>query len=253
MKINPPAGYDKIAPLQKHHRVTLPPAGTAPASFSRLHSLPISFAEFGAACRDYPLLFLHRGTDKFSAVAALGMQPRQNLFMLSDGAWDRRVYLPAYVRRYPFCMSGVTLDGEERRERVVCVESGAIQGNGEALYDKTGGPLPHWKTLERLIFDFESDLLRSDEMCDLLQDLDLLEPFTMKAEVDGFTLQLEGMYRVSQEKLESSPDAALRSLFDAGAMDRIYAHLLSLDNFRRLLNRRSFFAIKPPEDRREFN
>lgn len=253
MKINPPAGYDQITPLQKHHRVTLPPAGMAPASFSRLHALPISFAEFTPASRDYPLVFIRRGNDAYSAVAALGMQPRQNLFMLSDGAWDRRVYLPAYVRRYPFCMSKLTVDGEDRRERVVCVESEALGGEGEALYDKTGNPLAHWKTLERLILDFEADLLRADEMCDLLQDLDLLEPFTMKAEVDGFTMQLEGMFRVSQERLETSPDDATRRLFDAGVMDRIYAHLLSLENFRRLLNRRSFFAIKPPADRRELN
>jgi hypothetical protein len=253
MKINPPAGYDQISPLQKHHRVTLPPAGMAPPSFSRLHALPISFAEFGPASRDYPLVFVRRGDDAFSAVAALGMQPRQNLFMLSDGAWDRRVYLPAYVRRYPFCMSKLSIDGEERRERVVCIEAEALHEDGEPLYDKAGNALAHWKTLERLILDFEADLLRSDEMCELLQEFDLLEPFTMKAEVDGFTLQLEGMYRVAQERLESSPDSVTRRLFDAGVMERVYAHLLSLDNFRRLLNRRSFFAIKPPGDRRELN
>jgi hypothetical protein len=253
MKINPPAGYDQIAPLQKDHRVMLPPAGTAPPSFARLHTLPISFAEFGPAGRDYPLVFVRRGEAAFSAVAALGMQPRQNLFMLSDGAWDRRVYLPAYVRRYPFCMSRLTVDGEERPERVVCVEAGALHEEGEPLYEQGGQPLAHWKTLERLIMDFEADLLRADEMCELLQELDLLEPFTMKAEVDGFTLQLEGMYRVAQERLESSPGAVTRRLFDTGAMERIYAHLLSLDNFRRLLNRRSFFAVKSPTGRREFN
>jgi hypothetical protein len=252
MKINPPAGYDQISPLQKHHRVILPPAGMAPPSFSRLHALPISFAEFGPASRDYPLVFIRHG-DRFNAVAALGMQPRQNLFMLSDGAWDRRVYLPAYVRRYPFCMSRLAVEGEERRERVVCVEAGALHEEGEPLYDKGGNPLAHWRTLERLITDFEADLLRADEMCGLLQEFDLLEPFTMKAEVDGFTLQLEGMYRVAQERLESSACAVTRRLFDAGAMERIYAHLLSLDNFCRLLNRRSFFAVKSPADRREFN
>lgn len=253
MKINLPAGYEQLSPLQKHHRVSLPPAGVAPASFARLHALPISFAEFGPASRDYPLVFLRTGEDSYSAVAALGMQPRQNLFMLSDGAWDRRVYLPAYVRRYPFCMSKVAVDGEERRERVVCVEAEALHGGGEALYDKAGQPLEHWIKLERLILDFEADLQRSDEMCALLVELDLLEPFTMKAEVDGFTMQLEGMYRVAQDRLETSPDEVPRRLFEAGAMERIYAHLLSLDNFRRLLNRRSFFAIKAPEDRRELN
>jgi hypothetical protein len=39
----------------------------------------------------------------------------------------------------------------------------------------------------------------------------------------------------------------------AGAMEKIYSHLLSLDNFRRLLNRRSFFAIKPPNNLGDLN
>ena len=253
MKIIPPVGYEQIAPLQKQHRIALPANGAAPAAFGRLHAIPISLAEFAPASRDYPLVFLRHAGDGFTAVAAVGLQPRQNLFLLGDGLWDRRVYLPAYVRRYPFCMSKVTVDGEERRERVICVEAGAIQSDGEALYDKNGNPLAHWTTLERMIFDYESDLARSDELCKLLDEMDLLEPFTMKAEVDGFTMQLQGMHRVAQDKLESLHEDSLRRLFEAGMMDKIYAHLLSLENFRRLLNRRSFFAIKPPADSRELN
>lgn len=254
MKIIPPAGYEQVVPLQKHHRVALPASGAAPAAFARLHTIPVGITEFGPACRDYPVVFFHdEASDSFNAVAALGLQSRQNLFMLDDGRWDRRVYLPAYVRRYPFCMSNDTADGEGGMEPIVCVESGAIQRGGEALYDKSGQPLAHWTVLERLIFECETDLARSDELCKLLEEMELLEPFTMKAEVDGFTMQLEGMHRVAQGKLESLHEDSLRRLFEAGMMDKIYAHLLSLDNFRRLLNRRSFFAIKPPSDARELN
>lgn len=254
MKITPPAGYEQVAPLQKHHRVTLPASGAAASAFGRLHAIPIGLAEFGPASRDYPLVFIrHPAADDFTAVAALGLQPQQNLFVLGDGLWDRRVYLPTYVRRYPFCMSKVAVDGEDRKERIVCVEASALEEGGEALYDKRGEPLAHWRVLERLIFDYESELARSEELCKLLGEMSLLEPFTMKAEVDGFTLQLQGMHRVAQDKLESLHADSLRHLFEAGMMDKIYAHLLSLENFRRLLNRRSFFAIKPPADSRELN
>src|SRR5262245_58546472 len=112
MTTSPPAGYERITPLQKQHRVTLPSVGLAPASFARLHAIPIGFSEFTQAGRDYPLAFVRTGEDTFSAVATLGMQPGQNLFVLSDGSWDRRVYLPSYVRRYPFCMSRVAEDIE---------------------------------------------------------------------------------------------------------------------------------------------
>ena len=77
------------------------------------------------------------------------------------------------------------------------------RGAGEPLYDKSGQPLAHWTVLERLIFECETDLARSDELCKLLEEMELLEPFTMKAEVDGFTMQLEGMHRVARDN--SSP------------------------------------------------
>jgi hypothetical protein len=254
MNIQPPPGYDEVAPLQKHHRVSLPAAGTAPHAFARLHAIPVSLEEFPAASRDYPLVFLRQpGSHNFSAVAALGMQPGQNLFMMSDGLWDRRVYLPAYVRRYPFCMAKPVQASSSPTQRLVCVETSALGGRGEALYDGKGDALPNWELLERLIADFENDLERSDELCKLLYELDLLEPFTMKADIDGFTLQLDGLHRVDQARLEALPEEHLRRLFDAGAMDKLYAHLLSLQNFRRILNRRSFFALKPPTDARELN
>src|SRR5690606_29461797 len=214
--------------------------------------IPVSLEEFPAASRDYPLVFVRpEGSDNFAAVATLGMQPRQNLFLMGDGLWDRRVYLPAYVRRYPFCMVRTAAGGAA--QRLLCVETSALNGRGEALYDDNGEALPNWETLEQLIVDFEDDLERTDQLCKLLYELDLLQPFNMKAEIDGFTLKLDGMHRVDQKKLEDLPEEHLRRLFAAGAMDKLYAHLLSLQNFRRILNRCSFFALKPPTDARELN
>jgi len=254
MKIDPPPGYEQITPLLKNHKVLLPRAEETPAVFHRLHAMPLSLSEFEPACRDYPIVFVSNdGGKTFNAEVVLGMQVKQNLFILTDGMCDRRAYLPAYVRRYPFCMSRVTVDGEPQNDRIVCVEESALHDSGESLYDVHGRPLPQWTILEKLIFDYDQDLVRGESMCRLLAELKLLEPFTMKAEVDGFTMQLDGMHRVAQTALEALPAEQLRRLMSAGAMEKVYSHLLSLDNFRRLLNRRSFFAIKPPNKLGELN
>jgi len=255
MKIEPPPGYEQITPVQKNHRVVLPRTGEeTPAVFNRVHAMPISLAEFGPASRDYPIVFVSADEGKtFNAVVVLGLQSMQNLFILTDGTWDRRAYLPAYVRRYPFCMARVTLDGETQYERIVCVEASAVQDGGEPLYDDAGNTLPQWSAMEKLIFDYERDLARADEFCQLLAGLGLLEPFTMKAEVEGFTMQLDGMHRVAAKSLELLTEDKLRHLLVAGALEKIYSHLLSLDNFRRLLNRRSFFAVRPPTRPRDLN
>ena len=247
MKIDPPLGYEQITPLLKNHKVLLPRAEETPAIFHRLHAMPLSLSEFEPACRDYPIVFVTNDDGKtFNAVVVLGMQVKLNLFILTDGMWDRRAYLPAYVRRYPFCMSRVTVDGQPQQERLVCIEESALHESGEPLYDTSGKALAPWIALEKMIFDYEQDLVRCASLCQLITELKLLEPFTMKADVDGFTMQLGGMHRVTRAALDALPADPLRRLMSAGALEKIYSHLLSLDNFRRLLNRRSFFAIKPP-------
>jgi hypothetical protein len=254
MKISPPLGYEQITPLLKNHKVVLPRTEQTPSVFQRLHVMPLSLAEFEPACRDYPIVFVTNDDGKnFNAVLVLGMQVKQNLFILSDGTWDRRAYLPAYVRRYPFCMSRVTVDGQPQKERIVCIDQSALQESGEALYDAKGEALAQWRVMEKLIFDFEQDLVRCESLCKLIVELDLLEPFTMKAEVDGFTMQLEGMHRISRASLANLSGDQLLRLMSARAMEKVYSHMLSLDNFRRLLNRRSFFAIKRPDRSADLN
>ena len=254
MKIAAPLGYEQITPLLKTHKVLLPRAEETPAIFQRLHAMPLSLSEFEPACRDYPIVFVTGdGGKTFNAVLVLGMQVKQNLFILTDGMWDRRAYLPAYVRRYPFCMSRVTVDGKPQKERIVCIEESAVHDSGEPLYDTNGKALAQWVVLEKLIFDYEQDLVHCESLCQLIAELNLLEPFTMKAEVDGFTMQLEGMHRVTRTTLEALPADQLQRLMSAGALEKIYSHLLSLNNFRRLLNRRSYFAIKPPNKQGDLN
>jgi hypothetical protein len=50
------------------------------------------------------------------------------------------------------------------------------------------------------------------------------------------------MYRVDRGQLAALEAPPLRELIAQGDMDLVYAHLLSQENFLRLMNRRSFFA-----------
>ncbi|HZP93449.1 MAG TPA: SapC family protein [Burkholderiales bacterium] len=247
MDIAPPYGYGGIVPLRKDHRVALPEPGSAPAFSHVQHALPLSFAEFAIAARDYPLVFASGDGKSFAPMAVFGLQRGQNLFVLPEGLWDRRSYIPAYVRRFPFCTAKVTVDGKEQKERVVCcVEESALREDGVPLYDQAGSALPASEPIERLVLDFDRDFARAEQMCALLAELELFEPFSMKTTLsDGFIMQIDGMYRVRRAKLEALPEPSLRRLFGLEAMDKVYAHLMSLDNFRRLANRRSFFSAEP--------
>ena len=77
----------------------------------------------------------------------------------------------------------------------------------------------------------------------VLADYGLLEPFTMQAKLNpdkgGAAMQLTGMQRVNEKNLENLNAAQLKNLIRKGFLARIYLHLLSLDNFTALLERKA--------------
>ncbi len=241
MQINAPFGYKKIAPLRRDHKVRLPAPGEIPPFARALNAIPISFAEFGPAAHDYPVAFTSGdGGKTYAAVAVLGLSPGENLFFDTSG-WAPGTYLPAYARRYPFCMAKVTLDNVEQQNRLICVETDQVDdAAGETMFDAQGQPVEKWKPIERLLTEYEADLERCRELCAILADYALLEPFTMQANLkQGGALQLAGMHRANEKKLEALNAAQMKNLLKKGILGRIYAHLLSLDNFARLLERRA--------------
>ena len=244
MTITPPFAYTEIVPLRKEHRVLVPQAGKIPAAFREINALPVSLVEFDLVARDYPIVFVTGDNGAtYAAFAVLGLEAGRNLFLMSDNTWDRRAYVPAYVRRYPFCMSTITVDGQLREERLVCVEKKAIRDKGDRLFDDGGAPLPDWERQQRLLTEYEADLLRTNEMCAVLAAEGVLEAFTMQAQPnDEAPLALSGMARVNEQKLAELESEKIRSLMQRGYLGRIYAHFASIANFQRLLDRRASFA-----------
>ncbi|MEK6245601.1 MAG: SapC family protein [Pseudomonadota bacterium] len=242
MDIKPPFGYKDIAPLGRNQKVRLLAPGEVPAFARGLNSIPISYTEFALVAREYPIIFTTAGNSQsFTPVAVLGMSAGENLYD-NNGTWASNVYVPAYVRRFPFCMTKVTLDKVEQQNRLICVEKSHLDDkDGEPMFDAKGQPLAKWKEIEVLLTEYEVDLERSREMCGILADYGLLEPFTMQAKFNqgGDPLHLTGMHRVVESKIEHLNASQLKNLVKKGILSRIYAHLLSLDNFGKLLDRKA--------------
>ena len=246
MDITPPYGYQEVVPLTKDHHVVLPVDGKLPPVFRGMMVIPMSYTEFSLACHDYPVVFVSGDQGKTAvAMAVVGLEQQHNLFVSPDLTWDRNFYVPAYVRRYPFCMTRVNVSGQEQPERIACIEKRAISTKGDALYDAKGEPLPVWENMRKLLFEFEADLARTEAMCKVIVELGLLEPFTMQARPDeGDPFTLAGMYRVVEEKINALTGDKLKELVHNGVLPRIYAHLMSMSNFTRLLARRAA-RVKP--------
>jgi hypothetical protein len=89
-----------------------------------------------------------------------------------------------------------------------------------------------------MLAEFDADQERSARFCALLAAHDLLEPFSVRAApAEGEALSAGGLLRVAEKRLATLPEAALRELLRSGGMAAIYAHLNSLQQFGRLLDR----------------
>jgi len=239
VKITPPFGYDEIVPLRREHRVLMP-SGSTPVFCRSLNAIAVSAAEFPIAGRDYPLVFASLDAGQsYAPVAVLGLAQGANLFLDVDGAWDPATYLPAFVRRYPFCISKLYVDGAPASERVVCVAQAYLDNAGMPLFDARGQATPRWQQLERLLAQYETDLDRTADLCAALARLELLTPFSMQVLGDQQKVELRmgGMHRVDEQRLRALRPASHKALVGKGYMGSIYAHLHSLENFTRLYAR----------------
>ena len=241
MDIAAPFGYQEIVALQRNAKVRLPHAGEVPAFAKGLNAIPLSLAEFAPAMREYPIVFTSGDQGKsFTPVAVLGLTAGENLFLEGEG-WMAKAYVPAYARRYPFCMAQLRVQDKVQDNRLICVEKRYLDDAGEALFDEAGKALPRWENIQRLLTEFEADLERTREACSILADYALLEPFSMQAtpKEGGGGVQLTGMHRVSEAKLNELNANQLKNLMRKGILARAYLHLVSLENFARLLERRA--------------
>src|SRR5205807_6362090 len=230
MQIAPPFGYKEVVPFLKNQKVRLLAPGEVPEFAQRGNAIPISLSEFQPVAREYPIVFTASdNAQSFAPVAVLGLGAGENVFY-ENGRWANGVYIPAYARRYPFCMAKLNVNRVEQKDRLICIEKTHIDEHGEQMFDPQGQPNAKWKDLERLLGEYEADLERSREMCSILSDYGLFEPFTMQA---------TGMFRVVEKNLENLNAAQLKNLMRKGILPRIYIHLLSLENFGRLLDRKA--------------
>ncbi len=233
LTITPPFGYGEIAPLQKPDRVLLPASGSTPDFCRHINALAVSASEFNVAARDYPLVFSSADDGaSFAPVAVLGIANNQNLFVSESGEWEKGCYVPAFVRRYPFCISKLFVDGEARTERLVCVVKAYVDSQGITLFDGSGEATAQWQTIERMLQNYEDDLDATAQMCAMLAKLDLFSQFKFEVMYEHKAmLTVQGMYRIDESKLTALKPASLQALVTKGLMGRVYAHMHSLERF----------------------
>jgi len=252
-KLTPPPGYRSVVIFdkEKHKGLAVKPAVPFGA---RLNAIFVTATEFALASRDYPLIFIKEpATTEFVPMALTGLASNQNLFVDNQGQWAKHVYVPAYVRRYPFCVAqGKQTDGST--QAVICVDETALESSDTPLFDNQARATSAWQKIDKFISDMEAARLQTERLTRALDDLDLLESFEAQAVLnDGGQFHLTSMYRVSEKKLNVLPGDVLQELMKQGSMGQIYMHIASLNNFRRLVDRTANGTPTNPEKENPLN
>lgn len=204
-----------------------------------LNAIYINIAEFVTASRQYPIAFARSAeAEPFLPVIVAGLARGGNLFAGPEGVWAEDWYVPAYVRQYPFCLVDVKRGESARPEQLICVDDEALVSSDTPLFDAEGKPTQYWSDREKFLREMNGARRQTEKFIEALSQADLLEPFEAKflpRDAEGQTMT--GLFRVNEDKLNKLAARHLREFMRRGELSRIYAHLMSLDNFRNLLDR----------------
>jgi hypothetical protein len=206
---------------------------------AKVHSVPMTMAEFGSAARDYPILFGGNSLEEAGPLAMLGLKQSENLFVDENGQWEEGVYVPGFIRRYPFVLAEKPEAGEGDDFTVFLDEAypGFNTEDGERLFNDDGSDTQTLKNAVQFLGEFQEHVKRTRAFTQRLRELDLLEPRSVQVKEGEGTMVINGLFVVNEEKLRQLDEKAAHELLADGSLGWIYAHLLSLSNIDRLKQR----------------
>ena len=195
-------------------------------SFARpTNSIPLMAQEFVVAARHYPIVF--RASEPLIPVAVLGFGKTGNLFIEADGTWSKGVYVPAYVRRYPFVLSSL----KESDNLALCIDeaSGLLEdGDANPLFVE-GEPSEALKAALQFCEEFQKHLAITNAFLADLKAQDLLEAKALTFTApDQRRFSVGGLQIVDEEKFKALPDEVFLEWRRKGWLPLIYCHLVSM-------------------------
>ena len=236
-----PLFYNGLAPLSSETHATwrVRQLDAAPFLVGQ-HAIPITTDEFPLVQRFMPIVF-SIGDDAIP-LALMGLNEGVNVFVGDDGKLtENNLYVPAYVRRYPYMLARLRPDSEELS---LCFDptSEAIGAfdEGDALFEN-GQPSQVTKSILDFSEQFEQAGARTQAFMNELRELDLLMEgeVTIQPEQEQPPFVYRGFQMVNEEKLAALRGDQLRKMSQSGMLPLLYAHLFSLSLMREIFGRQA--------------
>lgn len=216
-----------------------------PFAFLRTaHAVPLTTSEFGMAASSYPIIFV--GED-FTPVAVMGVRQGQNLYIDANGQPSPDNYMPAFARRYPF----VFANDNAQDQLLLCVDRAApmVSENPDVAFFEGDKPSKFTEDAIEFCKEFERQRRSTELFRDIMKEHDLFEeksisfqPRDAQGNDSGDPQKVADYWAVSEERLNALPTEAFQKIRETGALSVVYAHLISLLLWPRVIN----LALRTP-------
>lgn len=201
------------------------------------HAVPLTVEEFPAAARHFPIIF-SAGADPVP-LALMGLNEGVNVFVDAEGKVTENIYIPAYVRRYPFLLAKLAPESEELS---LCFDpSSDLVGEFDEGSPLFAGDQPSEATKGLLAFceQFEQAGLKTQAFVEELTKHKLLMDGEVAIQQEGVEQPFvyRGFQMIDQQKLRELRGDVLRAWNQNGMLPLVYAHSFSLDLIREIFGR----------------
>jgi hypothetical protein len=235
-----PLFYNAIEPINLDQHRNMKVRGlTSMPELGRTHAVPLTVDEFALVQRHYPIVFSVGEVPV--PIALMGLNEGVNVFLDDDGrSTDPNLYIPAYLRRYPFLLAKLRPDSDELS---LCFDptSGAVGdfADGQALFDDAGEPSDATKAILEFCEQFEAAGLRTNAFVEDLVKSDLLMDGEVAIQPEGAEQPFvyRGFRMVDEDKVRNLRGDELRKMNQNGMLPLIFAHLFSLSQMRDVFGR----------------
>ena len=237
--------YEQVVPVNAKQHGELSVEGGIPYEFAReLRAVPLVAQEIAACAQEYTVVFAPSGKEgEVIPFVVLGLQENENLYVNKDGEWDAK-YIPAFIRRYPFVFAA----NEDRTRFTLCIDETwqgcNKEGRGQKLFDDKGEKSEFLDRLLKFNEEYQKNSMLTEVFCKQLQELELLDSREARINLQGGgEVKLTGFMVINREKLINLDGDKLSEMVKSGALELIYAHLLSMKNLgivaSRIVDRRA--------------
>lgn len=230
--------YDRpeLLNLQSHGDLGIRGASRPFGFCSKTRAIPLTISEIAEASRHFPVVF--GSQEELQPLAIVGLLDDVNLFVDEDGNWDPYAYVPGYIRRYPFGLAAES--GGDRFALVIDAGFEGVHRDADRKLFADG----QLSELSRQALEFtktyETDRRLTEQVFKAVKGLNLITGQTAQYTPTGAqTPQAFAQYwGVDERKLVELSDEEFLKVRKLNVLPILYAHLLSLGNWRNLILRR---------------